>query len=261
MSTNTVVPLRERFVDIAVLIVVFVGVWEVAHQWAGDVALTSPWDTIKYSIQTLFSASFWPHVWATMSSFAIAMVVAAFSGILIGAVLGYNRLAGEVAEPILVGVYSIPKVTLYPIILLFFGIGSAASVAFGALHGIVPISLFTMNAVRNIKPVYLKTAKVLRLTPRQLLLSILLPASLPEVFTGLRVGFSLTLVGTLLAEMFGSRQGLGHMLMNAIGMHDMDVIMSITLLLALFAVIVNSGLLWIDRRLHRTTVKTPMGGA
>jgi NitT/TauT family transport system permease protein len=260
MSGTAKVALRERAVDITVLLVVVVVVWEAAHLWAGDVAMTTPWSTVAFAVRTLFSAAFWPNVWATMSAFAIAMVIAAAGGILIGAILGYNRLAGEVAEPILVGVYSIPKVTLYPIILLFFGIGVAAEVAFGALHGIIPISLFTMNAVRNIRPVYLKTARIMRLTPRQLLMSVLLPASTPEVFTGLRVGFSLTLIGTLLSEMFGSRRGLGFMLMNAIGLHNMDIIMSITLLLAVFAGLVNAGLLWLDRRLHRTAVQTTMLG-
>ena len=72
-----------------------------------------------------------------------------------------------VAEPILVALYSIPKVTLYPVILLIFGIGMPAKVAFGAIHGIfpVPISIFAMNAVRNINPTHLRTARVLRLPP------------------------------------------------------------------------------------------------
>jgi NitT/TauT family transport system permease protein len=260
MTTLRRISLRERLVDAAVLVFVLLFGWQLAYLWAGDVAMTTPWETIRFATETLFSAAFWPHVWATISAFLIAMAIAATGGILIGALLGYNRLAGEVAEPVLVGIYSIPKVTLYPIILLFFGIGVAAEVAFGALHGIIPISLFTMNAVRNIKPVYLKTARVMKLTSRQLLLSVLLPASAPEVFTGLRVGFSLTLIGTLLSEMFGSRRGLGFMLMNAIGLHDMDIIMSVTLLLALFAGFVNAGLLWLDRRLHRASVQVSMVG-
>ena len=57
----------------------------------------------------------------------------------------------------LVALYSIPKITLYPILLLAFGLGMPAKIAFGAIHGIIPIALFTLNAVRNIKPVLLKT--------------------------------------------------------------------------------------------------------
>ena len=65
--------------------------------------------------------------------------------------LGAHRLSGEVAEPILVALYSIPKITLYPVILLLFGLGISAKIAFGVIHGIIPVAIFTMNAVRNIR--------------------------------------------------------------------------------------------------------------
>ena len=65
----------------------------------------------------------------------------------------------------LVALYSIPKLTLYPIVLLAFGIGMPAKIAFGAIHGIVPIAIFALGAVRNLNPVYLKTARVMRMPP------------------------------------------------------------------------------------------------
>lgn len=79
---------------------------------------------------------------------------------------------------------------------------------------------------------------------------ILFPAAVPEIFTGLRVGFSLTLIGTVLGEMFASQHGLGHLLMNAISLYNVEVIMSVTFLLVVFAAGVNGILLAIDRRLH-----------
>jgi NitT/TauT family transport system permease protein len=172
-------------------------------------------------------------------------------GIAIGMALGFSRLAGDVFEPVLVALYSIPKVTLYPILLLVFGLGISAKIAFGAIHGIVPVAIFAMNAVRNIHPVHLKTARVLKLGPWRTASRVLLPAALPEIVTGLRVGFSLTLVGTLIGEMFGSQRGLGYLLMTAIGLHKMDVIMAVTLLLVVFAATVNAALLLVDSRLHR----------
>lgn len=242
---------KSRGFDFLVFAGLFLLLWQLAHVWGGDVAMTTPLDTLVFSAQTLASAEFWPHAYATLGAFAIAFALAASAGVLVGAGLGFHRLSGEVAEPVLVAIYSIPKVTLYPIILLFFGIGVSAEVAFGALHGIIPITLFTMNAVRNIKPVYIKTARVLRIKPWALLRTVLLPATLPEVFTGLRVGFSLTLIGTLLSEMFGSRRGIGFQLMNAIGLHHMDIIMSLTFLLVTFAGAANALMLVIDHRLHR----------
>ena len=80
---------------------------------------------------------------------------------------------------------------------------------------------------------------------------ILFPAALPEIFTGLRIGFALTLIGTLLGEMFASQRGLGYLLMNAIGLHNVDLIMSVTFMITVFAAAVSAALLAVDRRLHR----------
>ena len=151
----------------------------------------------------------------------------------------------------LIALYSIPKVTLYPILLLSFGLGLSAKIAFGALHGFIPIALFTMNAARNIRPIFLKTGRVMRLSRWEAVRKLVFPAALPEIFTGFRVGFSLTMIGTVLGEMFASQRGLGYLLMNAIGLHNVDIIMSITLMLVVFAAVVSIALLAVDRRLHK----------
>jgi NitT/TauT family transport system permease protein len=135
-------------------------------------------------------------------------------------------------------------------VLLAFGLGMPAKIVFGALHGIVPIAIFTINALRNIKPIFIKTARVHNLRTAETLRVILFPAAIPEIFAGIRVGFSLTLIGTILGEMFAAQRGLGYLLMNAIGLHNVDVIMAVTLLLVVFAASVSSILLWADRRLH-----------
>jgi NitT/TauT family transport system permease protein len=243
----------RRGFDVLILVFVLGLIWQLLFQYAGEVALTSPWQTIVIAARLFFSPDFWPHFEETGLAFLQGYVIATVCGLAIGLLLGVHRLSGEVAEPILVALYSIPKITLYPIILLFFGIGMPAKVAFGAIHGVIPIAIFSMNAMRNIQPVYLRTGRALRLGPWALARTILLPAAVPEVFTGLRVGFALTLVGTLLGEMFGSQRGLGYLLMLAMGVHDMETIMSVTLILVLFATTVSVVMMWFDRRLHQHT--------
>jgi len=236
--------------DSAVLIFLVVLVWEVLYLVVGDVALRSPAATVHNLKSLLEDARFLPHVRETGLAFAQGFAIAVVVGLLIGVPLGAARFAGEVAEPILVALYSIPKVTLYPVILLIFGIGMPAKVAFGAIHGIVPISIFAMNAVRNINPTHLRTARVMRISSWQLTWKILIPATLPEIVTGIRVGFSLALIGTLLGEMFGSQRGLGHLLMQAMSLHNIERILALTLLIVVFAAGINALLLALDRRLH-----------
>ncbi len=239
-------PLRNALVLIAGLL----ALWELAYLVVGDVAMRSPWQTLGYTARLVRTDFFWLHLVNTLQAFAAALVIAVVLGLLIGFVLGLHRLSAQAMEPMLVALYSIPKITLYPIILLVFGLGMSAKVAFGAIHGIIPVALFTLNAVRSTRPILLKTGRVLKLRPVEMVRSILFPAAVPETFTGLRVGFSLTLIGTVLGEMFAAQHGLGYLLMNAISLYNVDVIMSVTFLLVVFAAAVNGVLLAVDRRLH-----------
>jgi NitT/TauT family transport system permease protein len=224
--------------------------WQILFEIAGENAMAPPLETVRYLLQLLATGAFWGHLAETARAFALALALAILGGLAIGFGLGLHRFSGEVAEPILVALYSVPKITLYPIVLLAFGLGTPAKVAFGTIHGVVPIAIFTMSAVRSVSPVLLKTGRVLKLGPWETVRAVLFPAALPEIFTGLRVGFSLTLIGTLLGEMFGAQRGLGYLLMTAIGLQNVRVIMAVTLLLVLFAAAVSTLLVVVDRRLH-----------
>jgi NitT/TauT family transport system permease protein len=227
--------------------------WQLLFEFAGEDAMASPFATVTYLMQLAGTADFWSSVAATSIAFLLALTISLIVGLLTGLALGLHRFSSEVAEPMLVSFYSVPKITLYPIVLLTFGIGLPAKVAFGAIHGIVPMAIFTMTAVRTIKPVLLKTSQVMRLTHSAVIRTIIIPCALPEIFTGIRVSFSLTLIGTLLGEMFGSQRGLGYLLMTAIGLQNVRMIMAVTLLLVLFAATVSVALLAVDRRLHRAS--------
>ncbi len=234
-----------------ILITAIVLVWQTLFLMVGDIAISSPLATLRYTAKLVTNESFGGHLHDTLQAFGLAYLIAVVMGLTLGFWLGFHRLSGDVAEPMLVALYSIPKVTLYPILLLSFGLGLSAKVAFGVLHGVIPITLFTIGAVRNVRPIYLKTARALKLSPLDTVRTVLFPAALPEIVTGLRVGFALTLIGALLAEMFASQRGLGFLLMNGIGLHNVELIMSITLLLVVFAATISTILLYIDRRLHR----------
>ncbi|MGL1834725.1 ABC transporter permease [Rhodocyclaceae bacterium SMB388] len=240
----------RQFIDSLIFVAVLIALWQGLHWYAGDIAIASPGVTAQRAVQMLGTPSFWAHFRETFSALGYALAIAVLGGMTIGLLLGLHRLSGEVAEPILVSLYSLPKITLYPLILLIFGLGMSAKVAFGAIHGIIPVAIFTMGAVKTIAPVYFKTARVLQLTRGQLVATVVVPAAIPELVSGLRVGFSLTLLGVLIGEMFASQRGLGFLVMNAIGTLDVPTMMAVVLMLAVVAVLISSGLLYLDRRLH-----------
>jgi len=225
--------------------------WQALYWFAGDIAMRSPLATVQFAAKLVTTADFWTHLVASLEAFASALAIAILLGLALGFWLGFHRLSGDAIEPMLVAFYSIPKITLYPIVLLVFGLGMPAKIAFGAIHGIVPVALFTINAVRNVPAVLIKAGRVFDLTAVEMARLILFPAAVPEILTGVRVGFGLTLIGTLLGEMFAAQRGLGYMLMTAIGLHNVDIIMSVTLLIVAFAAVVSVALLALDHRLHR----------
>jgi NitT/TauT family transport system permease protein len=244
-------PAWEHVVEVALLVALLLAIWQLLHHVAGDVAMSAPIDTIRYTVTVIGSKEFRPHFFTTGTAFVVALLIVTVGGTLIGAMLGFWRLSGEVAEPVLVSLYSIPKVILYPVVLLFFGIGIAAEAAFGVLYGIVPVILMTMNAVRNVKPVFIRTARVFGLSSSMLMRTVLIPAALPEIFAGVRIGVSATLLGTILSEMFGSKRGLGFLLMAALGINDVQAIMSLALIMTTCAAVMNTLLLAVEHRLYR----------
>jgi len=241
----------RRITDTLVIVAVMLLVWQILHQIAGETALPAPLPTMTYLMHMVPTARFATNAAATLLALSFALLLAYAIGLGIGVWMGAHRLSGAVGEPILVALYSLPKITLYPVVLLIFGLGLSGKVAFGAMHGILPVALLTIGAIRAIPPVYLRSARTLHLSPWQTIATVLLPAALPEVFTGLRIGFSVTLLGVLLGEMFASKQGLGSLIMSDMSLAQSEDMVTVAIILFAFAAIANALLLWVEHRLHR----------
>lgn len=242
--------MRARRLDHLLLAAAILALWQIVHWAVGPDVVSSPWATIARARQLMGTAAFWGHARATATAFCLASLLAIVAGVALGVWLGLRRFAGDVADPILGTLYSIPKITLYPLILLVFGLGVSAKIAFGVIHGLFPIAIFTMNAIRNVAPVFRRTALVMRLTPLATAATIMAPAALPEILAGIRIGVALTLLGTLIGELFAATSGLGFALIRAMDVHAVADILAITMLIFLFAAAVNAILGLIERRMR-----------
>jgi NitT/TauT family transport system permease protein len=241
----------RRAADTTIILIVLLLAWQALHQLVGATALPAPVPTLAYLAKFVPSERFAENAWATLVCFFYALLLSYGIGLAIGVWMGIHRLSGAVGEPILISLYTLPKVTLYPVVLLIFGLSLSGRVTFGAMHGVLPVALLTMSAIRNIPPVYLKSARTLHLSVWQTILTVLFPATLPEIVVGLRIGFTLTLLGVLLAEMFAAKQGLGSLIINAMQLMQAEEMLSVAVVLFAFAALANALLLWIEHRLHR----------
>jgi NitT/TauT family transport system permease protein len=217
-----------------------VGIWQIVGMLAGDFYVATP---VQAFDAVAGSDWFWGSLGATLSATVVGFAIAAVFGLWIGVTLGLVRFWGQVFEPITLSVYSIPKVTLFPIFLTVFGFGLYSKVAFGMFHGIFPIIIIAMTATREVSVVHLKVARSLKLSGLMTFRHIIFPSIFPSLLTGLRLGFSLTLLGVILGEMFASRAGFGYELVEAITLHDMPRMYGIVAVLVVIAFVINALLL------------------
>ena len=243
----------RRTLDTTVIVIVLLLTWQVLFQYVGSTALPAPLPTLSYLVHFVPTERFLHSALATLTCFAYALALSYALGLALGIWMGAHHLSGAVGEPILISLYTLPKITLYPVVLLIFGLALPGRVTFGAMHGVLPVALLTMSAIRNIPPVYLKAARTLHLSNSQTVLTVLLPATLPEVVAGLRIGFTLTLLGVLLAEMFASKEGLGALIINAMQLVQNEEMITVAVVLFVFAALANALLLWIEHRLFQRT--------
>jgi ABC-type nitrate/sulfonate/bicarbonate transport system permease component len=226
-------------------------VWQGIHDIAGTEALAPPLPTLEHLSDMMATRGFWGHVGETCKALGLALFFSCVAGTLCGILLGLSPLASEVASPMLVTLYALPKVALYPLVLLFFGIGLPAKVFFGAMYGTIPMMLIAMNAISAMNRTLSKTAQVMRLSTMQTICTVVVPAIVPEIVTGIRVSFSITLLGVLIGEMFASSRGLGFLIMNSMNINDTGTMMAVTILIAAFAVTMNTSLLAAERAINK----------
>jgi NitT/TauT family transport system permease protein len=236
---------RRRHVDTVLVLLSVLTLWQTGHWAAGGTTLAGPMETGARLWLLEQRPAFRADVIDTGAAFLLSALISVVAGVLLGCTLGLGRLLGRVVEPVLASFYALPKVTLYPVVLLLFGLGFSAKVAFGVMHGLVPIVLLTMNAVLQVRPVHLRAARAMRLSRSQTIMTVVLPSILPEVLGGVRIGVPLTLLGVLIGEMFASRRGLGAVAMRAMEANDGPTLLAVAVLLSAAALGVNAGLRWL----------------
>lgn len=148
----------------------------------------------------------------TLAKTAVAYVLAAGLGVTAGLLIGSVRPLHDVLHPFVVALYGMPKILVLPWIVLLLGFGPAPAIAYGALHGLFPILLLVTGGARDVDRTLLTVARSLGARPWQLYVKVVLPAVVPAVLAGLRLGVVFCLLGVLIVEMFAGIRGMGHVM-------------------------------------------------
>jgi NitT/TauT family transport system permease protein len=194
---------------------------------------------------------FWPDVSYTLGNLAAAIALSVVGGFLIGLVVHAAPRLRRALDPIFTSYYSVPTFVLYPLLIVFFGIGPTSLVVLGALFGIVAMIVATVTAIDRIPPVLLKVARVSRLGALRTALLMKLPAASPHLMTGLRLAVAYSVIGIIAGEFILSTEGIGRRVALAYNNFDNQTMYALLVLILGFAIVVNAALGAFEQALHR----------
>jgi ABC-type nitrate/sulfonate/bicarbonate transport system permease component len=183
--------------------------WGVSH-----LLLPNPIKVWHEFQDVLLTGDFWPDLRITLSELAIAFVISCSSGITLGYLISRSPYLIRVFEPLLAGIYSVPIILFLPLYVLFFGLGPASKIALGATISFFPIVLNTIAGFGYVDRIFITAARSMGASDVQMFRYVLLPAALPVILTGLRIGFTVALLSILGSETLASLAGLGHRIVH-----------------------------------------------
>ena len=208
---------------------------------------------------TVWSANgtLWTNTWITVKEVALGYVLGAVTGAVAGFLISSARLLARVLDPFIMGLYSIPKVALAPLFIVWFGIGLEMKVVLAAATVFFLVFINTAHGVREIDPALLDAARLMGAGRRDLLLKVTLPGSMSGVITGLRVAVPYALIGAVIGELVASNQGLGYLINNSASEFDTAGVFAALIVLSVIAAILNQGVTLLS---HRSTRWKPLSG-
>ncbi len=187
-------------------------------------------------------------LWVTLYEMALAMVIACGGGILAGAAVGGFALTRSLLLPLFSTLYAVPIVILYPVFTAWLGIGSESKIAFAGVYGFFPTMLGTAAGIRTIDPQLLLAARSMGASFSQRVARVIIPASIPTVLAGLRLGGALVIVGVVVSEMLTSAAGIGYLVTRYRTVLDSTHVFAAVLLIILLTVAFNALVRAVERR-------------
>jgi ABC-type nitrate/sulfonate/bicarbonate transport system permease component len=179
-----------------------------------------------------------------LTAFALAVPV----GALIGYLIAEHRYFADVMKPLLFFAFSIPKSIFLPMFILVFGVGFAQKVGFGFFSTIFIVIMSTTTAVESVKVEHLKVARSYGATPAQTAFRVYLPSMLPVLLEALRISMIFNLTGVILAEMYASRDGIGHQIASWGENFQMRQLLAGVVMIAAIAMTFNELVRWVETR-------------
>jgi NitT/TauT family transport system permease protein len=234
-SRLTVIGLR------LLLLVVALTAWQIiAKQLEIEFFISLPTEIWAQLWEWITSGYLWDNLWVTLQATFWGFLLGAASGIIAGFLLGLIDILGRLLDPFITAVYSLPKLALAPLFVLWFGIGLEMKVVLTAVIVFFLVFWNTYTGVRETDAELVDVLRVMGAHRRDVIRKVVLPGSLTYIYVGLKLAIPYALVGAVVGELIASNRGLGYILMSAAGAFNTAGIMAALVVLMLIATGMNS---------------------
>jgi ABC-type nitrate/sulfonate/bicarbonate transport system permease component len=203
------------------LLVAFIVVWELVSLYGQhinpqlDVMLPPPTAVLSAAVDLLQRGVLFTHIFASLYRVLVAVAVASAIGVPLGLAMGWSSRIRAAVDPLLEFIRPIPPLAWIPLSILWFGIGDTQIVYIIFLAAFFPIVLNAMAGARDVDTFLMRAGLSLGANRRELFLTVVLPAALPQIFTGMRIGLGIGWMALVAGELIAAPSGLGYMINNA----------------------------------------------
>jgi ABC-type nitrate/sulfonate/bicarbonate transport system permease component len=223
----------------------------VAAQLFNPIFLPGPWLVLGAIASLAAKGQLWTHLAATLERVAIGFTAGAILALGLGLLAGQWRTLRNLVEPVIELLRPIPPLAMLPLFIVWVGIGEASKIGFITYATFFPMFLTTVHAVGQIDPVLLRAARSLGARPAQLFLRVVLPAAIPEILVGLRLGIALAFFVIVISEFIGAEHGLGYLINDGRNFFLVPQMLGAAVLLGLLGYAGNAAVRLVERRALR----------
>jgi NitT/TauT family transport system permease protein len=233
-----------------VLLAAFVLVW----QWGSNAHLfdpgvvSSPGAIWQHLVTWSANGTLWFHSAITVEETVLGFLIGSVAGIVLGFAIGQNRALAELLDPFILALYSIPKVALAPLFIVWFGIGMPMKVILAAVTVLFIVFFNTLAGVRNVDRDLVDAIWMMGGKRAQILRYVIVPSALGWALTGVRIAIPYALIGAIIGELIASNRGIGYLIASSGSQYDTAGVFAALIVLTILAIVLNGVVDQIDRR-------------
>jgi NitT/TauT family transport system permease protein len=243
--------LRQRYLAAFLSVAGGLAVWELISRVlvANSLFLAAP-SQIAVAIYNLArTGELWHHMGVSGAEFALGYVIACAIGIGLGLAMAASVTMKQALQPWVSGLYATPTIALAPLFILWFGIGIWSKVLVVITLVLFPVAINTEAGLRTTSERLIEMLRSFGATRRQIFLKVSLPSAVPFILAGLKLGIGRGLIGVVVAELFGSRAGLGNLISQSADAFNMPELFAGVVVLAFAGIVMTAGFGWLEQRL------------